>query len=150
MCYFILLIGRGTKYRTRLIITSPACQVRRRPTHLEPALHISTIIPAQNGSYYRPLSRLSVLKTAVDEIWRQIQSGPMLRRSGHQLRKAWQEPKWAIHRIILPRKGRMMINLILSISFMSPFIHWGDQFVTTFATSKVFYYFQKYIKLLCI
>ena len=52
MCYFILLIGLGTKYRTRLIITSPACQVHRHPSHLEPALHISTIIPAQNSSYW--------------------------------------------------------------------------------------------------
>ena len=40
MSYFILLVGCGTKYRTRLIITFPACQVHWRPAHLEPALCI--------------------------------------------------------------------------------------------------------------
>jgi hypothetical protein len=42
------------------------------------------------------------------------------------------------------------ILILVSGMAYSPFIHWGDQFVTTFPTSKVFYYFQKYIKLLCL
>jgi hypothetical protein len=93
---FNLLIGCGTKYRTRLIMTSPACQVHRRPTHLEPALHNSTIMPTHNCSYYRPPPAFpfpsSVLKNGS---WSNLTSkspGLMLRRSGHQLRGLGKSP----------------------------------------------------------
>jgi hypothetical protein len=121
MSYFILLIWRGTKYRNGLIITSSACQVHRRPTrssrtslaHLNdhPGRH-------KRAHSNRPPSRLLFSKHQLVKFDTSNSTGLMLLWSGHQLRKAWQEPKRSIYRIKLPRKGRMMIKLILSISFM--------------------------------
>ena len=54
MSYFILLIGRGTKYRTRSIITSPACQVHRRSSHPTPPPCVSTVIRHRRGHSNRP------------------------------------------------------------------------------------------------
>ena len=68
--YFILLIGRGKKYRTRLVIPSPACQVHRRPTHLEPRLehsndHPGTKPPILPSAFTSPVS---VFKTAYSNL----------------------------------------------------------------------------------
>ena len=54
MSYFILLVECGTKYRTRLIITFPACQVRRRPSHPTPSPCVSTVILAKSDHSNRP------------------------------------------------------------------------------------------------
>ena len=114
MSYFILLVGCGTKYRTRLIITFPACQVHWRPAHLEPALCIWTIIPAQT-------SFIATVRLPVFNSWSNLTCQIPVSNAAVKWPSTFEGLARAqMNRSSdkLPRKGRMMINSILSISFM--------------------------------